>query len=81
MEGDVNEATARRRLAAYIARAKAVGRGDLAERLRTADLAERRRVLSLLRYVERVQLADDAAINAQAAGVPTYRLNKRNRKG
>jgi predicted ArsR family transcriptional regulator len=78
----MNEATTRHRLSAYIARAKAVGRADLAERLRTADLAERRRVLSLLRYVERKQLAEDAAINAQAAGVmlrPTkpYRTNRK----
>ena len=78
----MNEATTRRRLSAYIARAKAVSRGDLAERFRTADLAERRRVLSLLRYVERKQLADDAAINAQAAGVmlrvtKPYRTNRK----
>jgi len=78
----MNEATSRRRLAAYIARAKAVGRADLAERLCTADLAERRRVLSLLRYVERKRLEEDAALNAAAAGVPTLTNRKRtNRKG
>jgi len=76
----MNEATTRRRLAAYIARAKAVGRADIVERLRTADLAERRRALSLLKYHERKQLAEDAALNAQAAGVPNLTKRKRTKR-
>jgi hypothetical protein len=82
----MNLTTDESRKTAAILRAIDLARIDLANRLAVGwdDMAERRRVQSLLKYHAAKQLADDAAINAQAAGVPTYLLSKRkqtNRKG
>jgi hypothetical protein len=79
VEGDVNDTTSLSRRGECILRAMQLDRPDLAARLAVGwgDMAERRRVASLMRYVSRKRLEEDAALNAAAAGVPT--LTKRNR--
>jgi len=79
LEGDVNDTTSLARRGECMARAIDLGRPDLAARLAVGwgDMAERRRVAALMRYVSRKRLEEDAALNAAAAGVPTLTKRKR----
>ena len=78
----MNHTTAESRKTAAILRAIDHGRMDLADRLsvRWDDMTERRRVQSLLRYVAKARLAEDAALNAAAAGVPTLTKRKQTKR-
>jgi len=70
----MNDTTSLARRGECILRAMQLDRPDLAARLAVGwgDMAERRRVASLMRYVARKRLEEDAALNAAAAGVSYY---------